>query len=123
MKCIGAFEMADYIEGHLSSEEKLRIVDHIKQCRSCMETLAGAIYLMSDEDTSENEALTEEETRVALEKSSVGHPKGIIKGGKKRIKSSVDGCPVLKRRHLFSAPQHGFASLTSFHSLLGHHVY
>ncbi|MCP4698694.1 MAG: hypothetical protein GY862_17855 [Gammaproteobacteria bacterium] len=67
MKCIGPDEITDYIEGHLSSEEKPRILDHITQCHSCMERLASAIHITRDEDLSTWEPLTAEETRVALE--------------------------------------------------------
>ncbi len=68
MKCIGAFEMADYIGGHLSSEEMRRILHHITQCRDCMERLESAIHIVGDEDLSEWEPLTKEETRAALER-------------------------------------------------------
>ncbi len=68
MECIGPDDIALYIDGRLSPEERLHIIDHITQCSVCMERLASAIHIMDDEDLSEWEPLTEEETRAALER-------------------------------------------------------
>lgn len=69
-RCIDLDVLADYFGGDLSDEEKIRMMEHLTECRFCVESFASANHIMKNPDLTEWEPAAEPVFREALRKLS-----------------------------------------------------
>ncbi len=72
--CINSDTLASYFGGSLPDEEKIRIMEHITECRTCLEKFASASSIMKNSSLDEWEPASEETTRSFLSRLNIPRP-------------------------------------------------
>lgn len=86
--CIDSDILASYFGGSLSDEEKIRIMEHITECRVCMEKFASASHIMTDRSLNDWEPASEKTARDFLKSLNIPMPGS----SRKSLRDRMTGC-------------------------------
>ncbi len=89
--CIDIHTFAEYIEGHLSSDEKDLAEIHFSECDRCRKILVNAYAIMNDSDLSDWEPASEQEVQSVLKHMGLS---GRLEEVYKWIKEKLPGPPM-----------------------------
>lgn len=83
--CIDSDTLASYFGGSLSDEEKIRMMAHITECRTCLEKFASASSIMKNSELDDWEPASEKTTRDFLKRLNLPKPDASGKSLRDRI--------------------------------------